>query len=92
MAEVRLGIDVVERRCEVNFLHQRPPTTPNRNFSSTMRRFEIALNARGGAGDCANNARQIAFDVIAGGLLGNLRRSISKFTNSSDLLLDRMDQ
>src|SRR5262245_50120257 len=41
VAEVRFGVDVVERRGEVNSLHQRLPTTSKRNCSSTMRRLRL---------------------------------------------------
>src|SRR6266498_1245334 len=36
-----LGIDVKQRRCNVYWFHQRPLTAPNKNFSSTMRRFKL---------------------------------------------------
>jgi hypothetical protein len=41
MTQVRLGVDVVERRGDVNRRHQRLPTRPKKKFSSTMRRFRL---------------------------------------------------
>src|SRR4030095_7799140 len=53
-----LGIDVEQRRCNVNWFHQRPLTAPNKNFSSTMRRFKLRWMAAAALAVCESDYRR----------------------------------
>src|SRR6266540_1768697 len=74
--------EVKQRRCNVYWFHQRPLTAPNKNFSSTMRRFKLRW-MRAAAPAVCERAESLWLTLLSADCCA-MDPSISRFTNPSD--------